>query len=171
MQRLLGKDMFGLLKEEQFCVGAAWEGKNVKLRSSLDQCLEDIVKTGLLLGGFKAITGHSVSVQGWWWDCEDTSVKAGRSVWILVVQSELMRMLLVKCEVKSLSCAQLFATPWTVARQVPLPMGFSRQEYWNELPCPPPRDLPNLGMEPVSPALQAVSLPLEPPGKPSMECC
>ena len=49
-------------------------------------------------------------------------------------------------------------------------MGFSRQEYWNELPCPPPRDLPNLGMEPMSPALQAVSLPLEPPGKPSMEC-
>ena len=49
-------------------------------------------------------------------------------------------------------------------------MGFSRQEYWTELPCPPPGDLPNLGMEPVSPALQAVSLPLEPPGKPSMEC-
>ena len=64
-----------------------------------------------------------------------------------------------------------FAMPWTVALHGPLFMGFSRQEYWNELPCPPPRDLPNLGMEPVSPALQAVSLPLEPPGKPSMECC
>ena len=49
-------------------------------------------------------------------------------------------------------------------------MGFSRQEYWTELPCPPPGDLPNLGMEPVSPALQAVSLPLEPQGKTSMEC-
>ena len=57
-----------------------------------------------------------------------------------------------------------FVTPWTVAYWAPLFMGFSRQEYWNELPCPPPRDLPNLGMEPVSPALQAVSLPLEPEG-------
>ena len=125
------KDVSGLLKEQKFCVGVASEGKNVKLRSSLDQCLEDIMKTGLLQGGgSKTITGHSVSVPGWWWDCEDTNLKAGRSVWITVVQSELMRILLVKCEVKSLSCAQLFATPWTIAHQVPLPMGFSRQEYW-----------------------------------------
>ena len=55
-------------------------------------------------------------------------------------------------------------TPWTV-----LSMGFSRQEYWSGLPCPPPRDLPDPGMEPTpsaSPALQADSLPTEPPGKP-----
>ena len=45
-------------------------------------------------------------------------------------------------------------------------MGFSRPEYWNWLPCPPPRDLPNLGIEPRSPALQADSLPCEPLGKP-----
>ena len=44
------KDLSGLLKEQKFCVGAASEGKNVKLRSSLDQCLEDIMKTGLLQG-------------------------------------------------------------------------------------------------------------------------
>ena len=44
-------------------------------------------------------------------------------------------------------------------------MGFSRQEYWSGLPCPPPGDLPNLGMEPRSPALQVDSLPTEPPGK------
>ena len=45
-------------------------------------------------------------------------------------------------------------------------MGFSRQEYWSQLPCPPPGNLPNPGIEPRSPALQADSLPAEPPGKP-----
>ena len=44
----------------------------------------------------------------------------------------------------------LFATPWTVALQAPLSMEFSRQEYWNELPCPPPGDLPDLEIEPKS---------------------
>ena len=44
--------------------------------------------------------------------------------------------------------------------------GFSRQEYWSGLPCPPPRDLPNLGTDPRSATLQADSLPSEPPGKP-----
>ena len=47
----------------------------------------------------------------------------------------------------------LFATPWTVAYQVPLSMGFSRQEYRNGLPFPSPGDLPNPGIEPRSPAL------------------
>ena len=69
-------------------------------------------------------------------------------------------------EVKSLSCVWLFATPRTVARQVPLSMGFSRQEYWSGLPFPSPGDLPYSGIEPGSPALEADSLPHEPPGKP-----
>ena len=51
------------------------------------------------------------------------------------------------------SCIQLFAALWTVARQIPLSMEFSRQEYWSGLPCPPPGDLPDSGMEPVSPSL------------------
>ena len=51
---------------------------------------------------------------------------------------------------KSLSRVRLFATPWTVARRGPLSMGFSRQEYWSGLACPPPGDLPIPGMEPVS---------------------
>ena len=50
----------------------------------------------------------------------------------------------------SLSHVQLFAIPWTVAHQAPLSMGFSRQEYWSGLPYPPPGDLPNPGIEPVS---------------------
>ena len=51
---------------------------------------------------------------------------------------------------KLLSRVQLFATLWTVACQAPLSMGFSRQEYWSGLPCPPPGDLPNPGTEPMS---------------------
>ncbi|CAI9158760.1 unnamed protein product [Rangifer tarandus platyrhynchus] len=51
-----------------------------------------------------------------------------------------------------LSCSVMSdsATPWTAARQAPLPMGFSRQEYWSGLPCPPPGDLPDPGIEPTS---------------------
>ena len=56
-------------------------------------------------------------------------------------------------EVKSLSRVQLFATPWTVAYQAPLSMGFSRQEHWSGLPFPSPGDLPDPGIEPGSPAL------------------
>ena len=56
--------------------------------------------------------------------------------------------------------------PWTIARQVPLSIGFSRQEYWSGLPCPPPGDLPNPGIKPRSPALQGDSLLSEPPGRP-----
>ena len=72
----------------------------------------------------------------------------------------------VKVKVKSLSRVQLFSTPWTVAYQTPLSMGFSRQEYWSGLPFPSPGDLPNPGIKPGSPALQADALLSEPPGKP-----
>ena len=64
------------------------------------------------------------------------------------------------------SCVQLFANPWTVDHQAPLPMGFSRQEYWHALPCPPPGILPNPGIKPAAPALQAESLPLSHQGSP-----
>ena len=60
-------------------------------------------------------------------------------------------------------------TLWTVARQTPLSIGFSRQEYWSGLPCPPPGDLPDSRMEPSLLCLlhwQVGSLPLAPPGKP-----
>ena len=65
---------------------------------------------------------------------------------------------------KWLSCVQLFATPWTVAYQAPPSLGFSRQEHWSGLPFPSPGDLPDPGIEPGSPALQADALPSEPPG-------
>ena len=69
-------------------------------------------------------------------------------------------------KVKSLSCVRLFATLWTVAHQVPLSMGFSRQEYWSELSFPSPGESSDPGIEPRPPALQADALTSEPPGKP-----
>ena len=59
-----------------------------------------------------------------------------------------------------------FETPWTIACQAPLCVGFSRQEYWSGLPFPSPGDLPDPGIRPGSPVLQAVSLPTELWGKP-----
>ena len=71
-----------------------------------------------------------------------------------------------KVKVKSFSCVRPFANPWTVDHEAPLSMGFSRQETWSGLPFPSPGDLPDPGIEPKSPALQADALTSEPPGKP-----
>ena len=68
-----------------------------------------------------------------------------------------------------LGCVQLFATPWTVARQAPLSMEFSRQEHWSGLPFPPPEHLPDSGIEAMSLASLALAggfFTTEPPGKP-----
>ena len=70
---------------------------------------------------------------------------------------------------KPLSRIQLFVTLWTVAYQAPPSMEFSRQEYWSGLPFPFPGDLPDPGLEPGFPSLQADALPSELPGKPN--CC
>ena len=67
----------------------------------------------------------------------------------------------IVCVLIRFSRFRLFATPWTVARQGPLSMGFSMQEYWSGLLCPPPGDLPDSGIEtasPTAPALQVDSL-------------
>ena len=81
--------------------------------------------------------------------------------WLNKIQSGCYLYSAVLCLVMSDS-----ATPRTVARKAPLSMGFSKQEYWSALPCPPPGALPTPGIKPRSPALQADSLPSEPPGKP-----
>ena len=70
-----------------------------------------------------------------------------------------------------LSFVQLLVTPWIGAHQSPLPMEFSRQEYRGGLPFPSPGDLPDPGIEPGSPALQANSLSSEPSGKPILCMC
>ena len=67
---------------------------------------------------------------------------------------------------KSLSRVRLFATPWTVAHQAPLSMGFSRQGYWSGFPFPSPGDLHDPKIEPTSPVLAAKFFSNEPPGEP-----
>ena len=76
---------------------------------------------------------------------------------------------ILRVKVKSLSLVQLFATLWTVAHQAPPSMGFSRQEYWSGLPFPSPGGLPDPGIEPRSPALQAEALTSEPTGQEFLE--
>ena len=68
-------------------------------------------------------------------------------------------------DISVLSCS-VMSDSWTVACQAPMSVGFSRQEFWSGLPCPPPGDLPNPRIKPRSPASQVGSLPSEPPGKP-----
>ena len=94
------------------------------------------------------------------------------SHWLLMIPHCLLEMRpslpFFNTTVLVLSHVWLFTTPRTVAH-APLSLGFSRQEYWSGLPVPPLGDLPNPGIEPafpVSPALQADSLPTEPSGKP-----
>ena len=77
-------------------------------------------------------------------------------------QCKCMLFLLFSCSVMFNS----FATPWTVAHQAPLSIGFPRQEYWSELPFPSPGDLPDPEIEPTSPAPAGGFLTTKPPGKP-----
>ena len=72
---------------------------------------------------------------------------------------------LCACVLSRFSCIQLFATPWTVAHQAPLSMGFSKQEYGSGLLCPSPGDLSHPGIEPTPPALESEVLTTGPPGK------
>ena len=64
-----------------------------------------------------------------------------------------MSQIITLCVIGHFSCVRLFVTPWTVAHQASLSMGFSRQESWSGLPFPSPGDLPDLGIEPESPVL------------------
>ena len=89
--------------------------------------------------------------------CQMTSITVLRACIVVVV-------------VQWLSHVRLIATPWTVACQVPLSMGFPRHEHSSGFPFPSPGDLPNLGIELKSPVLQADSLLTKPPGKPKGIC-
>ena len=93
--------------------------------------------------------------------CEERPVSVSPYGWVTKETC-----LLVKgFEIVSRSVVSDSATPWTVAHQTPLSMGFSRQEYYSGLPFPSPRDLPDPGIEPGCSALRADSLLAEPPGK------
>ena len=71
------------------------------------------------------------------------------------------------CSITSV-ISKLFVTLWSVAHQIPLSMRFFWQDYWSGLPCPSPGDLPDSGIKPESPELQADSSLIEPPGNPKM---
>ena len=86
----------------------------------------------------------------WWWACFLIHISKKRK------------------KSKLLSHVRLFATAWTVAYQASPSMGFSRGEYWSGFPFPSPGHLPDPGIKPRSPALQANALPSEPSGKPYM---
>ena len=77
----------------------------------------------------------------------------------------LMHFSSICCCLVAKSCPT-FATAWTVAHQIPLSTRFLRQEYWSGLPFPSPGDLPNLGTEPMSPALAGIFFTSQSPGKP-----
>ena len=113
----------------------------------------------------------------WWPKWEGNTLKEGIYVytcgWFTLLYSKNeykhCKAFMLACLLSCFSHVPLFATLWTVAHQAPLSMGFSRQEYWSGLPCPPPGDLLHPRIEPeshVAPALWADSLPLVPPGKP-----
>ena len=98
--------------------------------------------------------------------CSSWKTKLQQKKEFLIIKYTRFTLFVSKYEVKSLIHIRLFATRWTVAYQASLSMGFSRQEYWSGLPFPSAGDLPDSGIEPRSPSLQADALPSEPPGKP-----
>ena len=126
------------------------QGFNIK-----KQCGWDFVKTILFIWQYQfGVAGSAL------WHTSYLSSTAYKA-WIMISLGVNLR---GKCDsqsVKLLSRVRLFAVPKTVAYQAPSSMEFSRQEYWSGWPFPSPGDLPNLGIEPRSPALQADALPSE----------
>jgi len=102
-------------------------------------CIESDMTEQLTLQSAYNIAWHMISVC-----CYDTHSRPGYGISRLGGKER---------KWKLLSRVQLFANPWTIAYQAPLSMGFSRQEYWSELPFPSPGDLPDPGIKPRSPAL------------------
>ena len=118
--------------------------------------------------GVEDATQQAGSMEGGPWDVYDHKFKLSPVGMVVCFSPTLLSVRQPMCVCQSLIHVQLFATPWTVAHQAPLSMGFSRQEYWSGLPFPSPGDLPNPGIKPRSPTFQADSLPSEPPGKPEL---
>ena len=120
------------------------------------------------------LSGVTYSVGSWYWlsagsslpDLLYMSSPYGLEFLWLSRESSPFPGQLISCSSLVLSHVWLCVTPSTVARQAPLSMEFSRQEYWSGLPFPPPGDLPNPGIEPMSPALAGGFFTPELPGKP-----
>ena len=105
---------------------------------------------------------------GWWLSlCFSTELRS-LQIPSQSLSSSLFCFVLSKWSEVAQSCLTLCYPMEYIAHQAPLSMGFSRQEYWIGLPFPSPGDLPNPGIEPSSPALQADALTSEPPGNPAI---
>ena len=94
-------------------------------------------------------------------NCDQDTKKCG-----LIIKSSALPLFSTQMSSMHVQLLSHILTPWTIAHQAPLSMGFSRQEYQNGLTFPSPRDIPNPEIEPGSSTLQADSLQSEPPGKP-----
>ena len=88
------------------------------------------------------ILGHRVR--------HDWATNTGKKILVEWIPMQDYGVIMRMCVLSHFSHVRLFMTLWTIARQAPLSMGFSRQEYWSGLPCPPPGDLPDPGIEPIS---------------------
>ena len=106
--------------------------------------------------GFLAEKQDALQCSGSLQECGCTGSGSGTGL----LQADAVDPCVLGCSIVSCLCV----TPRTLAHQAPRSMGFPRQEYWSGLPFSPPEDLPDPGLEPTSPALQADSLPTEPSG-------
>ena len=132
-----------------------------ELKSLLMKVKEESEKVGLKLNIQKTKIIASGPITSWKIDGETVETVSDFIFWA----PKSLQMVTPFSSVQSFSHVRLFATPWTLAYQAFPSMGFSRQEYWSGLPFPSPGDLPNPGIEPGSPALEAGTLTSEPPGK------
>ena len=125
-------------------------------------CSMSCNSVGYVFSSFSIPVGRLESVSGWWrWvTCTMLTWKAVSGWWKVSLHR------LYVCVLSCFSRVWLFATLWSIAHQALLSMKFSRQEYWSGLPFPSPGDLPDPGIEPRFPSLEADSLTSEPPGKP-----
>ena len=115
----------------------------------------------------ESTAGETSGAQSGSWEQERPPVFPGGHVWVFRTRADLPVRVCVRAN--SLQSCPILWDPMTIALQAPLSMGFSRQEYWSGLPCPPPGHLPDPGAEPAflaPPALVVEFFPLTPPGKP-----
>ena len=104
-------------------------------------------------GGLPSMGSHRVG-HDWSWLSSSSSSSSTRASSYFSFLTRKMKVSLHACIPSHFSHIRLFATLWTIAHQTPLSMGFSRREYWSRFPYPPPGDLPDPGIEPMSLCLQ-----------------
>ena len=106
-----------------------------------------VVEVSLVILSLPQSSGFWETLVGWGWGGDCACIPLALSYPIYLLLGVFSRF----------SCVLLFVTPWTVACQAPLSMGFSQQEYWSGLPFPSPGDLPDPGIKPVSPLSSALA--------------